>query len=108
ACTFSLALCLGRITHISRRAVSFSSAVRPFLYLASASWYCGGRLTAMTFPRIALRDCIEDDRRKCGPDPVELIGIQPVPGHVEAAELVPPTGRQQFADARPAQILIRQ
>jgi hypothetical protein len=50
ACTFSLALCLGRITHISLSAASFSSGVRPFLYRASASWYCGGRLTAMTIP----------------------------------------------------------
>ena len=31
ACTFSLALCLGRMTHISLRAASFSSGVRPFL-----------------------------------------------------------------------------
>src|SRR5262245_25860497 len=47
AWTFSLALCLGRITHIFLRAASFSSGVRAFLYSASASWYWGGRLTAM-------------------------------------------------------------
>ena len=35
--TFSLALCLGRITHIFFRATSLSSGVRAFLYSASAS-----------------------------------------------------------------------
>src|SRR6476659_302427 len=53
--TFSLALCLGRFTHIFLRAASFSSGVRPFLYRASASWYCGGRLTAMREPGVAAR-----------------------------------------------------
>ena len=38
AWTFSLALCLGNSTHISRRAASFSSTVRAFLKRASASW----------------------------------------------------------------------
>src|SRR3954471_17869718 len=47
AWTFSLALCLGRMTHIFLRAASFSSGVRALLYSASASWYWGGRLTAM-------------------------------------------------------------
>src|SRR5436309_11197997 len=42
AWTFSLALCLGRSTHISLSAASLSSGVWAFLYLASASWYCGG------------------------------------------------------------------
>src|SRR6516165_3350507 len=47
ACSFSLALCLGRSDHIVLRHASFSSGVCAFLYSASASRYWGVRLAAM-------------------------------------------------------------
>src|SRR5262249_7004266 len=47
ACSFSLALCLGRSEYIFFRAARRSSAVCAFLYSASASRYCGVRLAAM-------------------------------------------------------------